>query len=400
MSGSGGAGTAREVRPATGRQPQLARWELPRGELIRNSGRSRTTAGRPQRWRYPGKPCHRRGNAAVYPGSDQRGMARPSGPNCDIGAYEFQDVSPPPDPVITQAPPDPRRSLGIDLLHRRRVRRRVQLLPGRWTGDDLRVVRHVRRPHGGRPLLLRASRRRFGERVVGRVGDVVRRRLAAARPRDHPGSARPERSLGIGLLHGRRGRRGVQLLPGRWTGDRVHLAGHVRRAGPGTPQRGRPGCRLGRERVGTGVLTVDRRGSDTAARPRHHRLRARPERSLRIGFFHRRRGWRGVHLLAGRGPEAACSSPVSYAGLVDGPHSFSVRAVDASGNASNAASVVWTADLSPPPVPVIRASSARPEYLFVHRLLRRHRGRSGVRLLAGRRTGGHMHLAGHVRWPF
>ena len=138
-------------------------------------------------------------------------MARPSGPNCDIGAYEFQDVSPPPDPVITQAPPDPRRSLGIDLLHRRRVRRRVQLLPGRWTGDDLRVVRHVRRPHGGRPLLLRASRRRFGERVVGRVGDVVRRRLAAARPRDRPGSARPERSLGIGLLHGRRGRRGVQL---------------------------------------------------------------------------------------------------------------------------------------------------------------------------------------------
>lgn len=43
-----------------------------------------------------------------------------------------------------------------------------------------------------------------------------------------------------------------------------------------------------------------------------------------------------------------CSSPASYAGLSDGTHAFDVRAVDAAGNRSTAASFSWTVDTTAP----------------------------------------------------
>jgi hypothetical protein len=45
---------------------------------------------------------------------------------------------------------------------------------------------------------------------------------------------------------------------------------------------------------------------------------------------------------------SACTSAQSYSGLADGPHTFSVRATDAAGNAGTAASHTWTIDVTAP----------------------------------------------------
>ena len=49
----------------------------------------------------------------------------------------------------------------------------------------------------------------------------------------------------------------------------------------------------------------------------------------------------------------ACSSPQSYSGLADGPHTFDVEATDAAGNTSDKTSVAWTIDTLPPPAPTL-----------------------------------------------
>ena len=45
---------------------------------------------------------------------------------------------------------------------------------------------------------------------------------------------------------------------------------------------------------------------------------------------------------------APCTSPVSYPGLADGPHTFGVSATDAAGNTGPSADVSWTVDTTPP----------------------------------------------------
>jgi Bacterial Ig-like domain len=55
-----------------------------------------------------------------------------------------------------------------------------------------------------------------------------------------------------------------------------------------------------------------------------------------------------------------CTSPTSYGPLVEGSHTFKVRARDAAGNVSNAASYSWTIDLTPPPAPVLSTTLANP----------------------------------------
>ena len=49
---------------------------------------------------------------------------------------------------------------------------------------------------------------------------------------------------------------------------------------------------------------------------------------------------------------SACTSPKGYTGLADGSHTFQVRALDAAGNPSGAASYTWTVDTSAPTVSV------------------------------------------------
>jgi uncharacterized protein YjiK len=57
---------------------------------------------------------------------------------------------------------------------------------------------------------------------------------------------------------------------------------------------------------------------------------------------------------------SACSSPVTYSGLGQGSHTFSVVAQDNIGNQSSATSFSWTIDLTPPPAPAITSEPSNP----------------------------------------
>jgi hypothetical protein len=60
------------------------------------------------------------------------------------------------------------------------------------------------------------------------------------------------------------------------------------------------------------------------------------------------------------GPFSPCTSPRDYTGLTDGAHTFDVRARDAAGNESAAASHTWTVEAGAPPVPTITSAPANP----------------------------------------
>ncbi len=60
------------------------------------------------------------------------------------------------------------------------------------------------------------------------------------------------------------------------------------------------------------------------------------------------------------GAFSACTSPKSYSGLAQGNHSFQVKARDAAGNESSAASRSWTVDTVAPPTPTIDSSPSDP----------------------------------------
>jgi large repetitive protein len=55
-----------------------------------------------------------------------------------------------------------------------------------------------------------------------------------------------------------------------------------------------------------------------------------------------------------------CSSPITYSGLTQGSHTFSVKAQDTSGNQSGTTSVTWTIDTTAPPSPAITSTPANP----------------------------------------
>lgn len=60
------------------------------------------------------------------------------------------------------------------------------------------------------------------------------------------------------------------------------------------------------------------------------------------------------------GSAIACTSPRTYSGLTQGPHSFSVSAVDAAGNVSPAATRAWSVDSVAPPAPVLTTRPSNP----------------------------------------
>ncbi|MGE5057515.1 MAG: Ig-like domain-containing protein [Acidobacteriota bacterium] len=57
---------------------------------------------------------------------------------------------------------------------------------------------------------------------------------------------------------------------------------------------------------------------------------------------------------------STCSSPATYSGLIQGSHTFSVKAQDTGGNQSGATNVTWTIDTTAPPSPVITSTPANP----------------------------------------
>jgi hypothetical protein len=61
-----------------------------------------------------------------------------------------------------------------------------------------------------------------------------------------------------------------------------------------------------------------------------------------------------------KGAFPPCTSPKAYASVAEGPHTFYVKAVDALGNESEAASYSWTIDITPPPTPTISSGPANP----------------------------------------
>ena len=61
-----------------------------------------------------------------------------------------------------------------------------------------------------------------------------------------------------------------------------------------------------------------------------------------------------------KGAFPPCTSPKSYASLAEGPHTFYVKAVNALGDESAAASYTWTIDTTPPPAPAISSGPPNP----------------------------------------
>jgi hypothetical protein len=56
------------------------------------------------------------------------------------------------------------------------------------------------------------------------------------------------------------------------------------------------------------------------------------------------------------GSFTTCTSPTSYQQLAEGTHTFGVKAVDPAGNESTVSSFAWTIDVTPPPAPTIASS--------------------------------------------
>ncbi len=69
------------------------------------------------------------------------------------------------------------------------------------------------------------------------------------------------------------------------------------------------------------------------------------------------------------GAYTACSSPHAYSGIVQGPHTIDVRAIDSAGNIGTATSVSWTVDLTGPTstltsIPSALTSSTSASFTF------------------------------------
>ena len=67
-----------------------------------------------------------------------------------------------------------------------------------------------------------------------------------------------------------------------------------------------------------------------------------------------------------------CTSPATYSGLVDGSHTFAVRARDAAGNASTATSYSWRVNITPPAQPT--GVTSQPHVAGGHPDLERQHG--------------------------
>ncbi len=78
------------------------------------------------------------------------------------------------------------------------------------------------------------------------------------------------------------------------------------------------------------------------------------------------------------GAWTSCSSPTSYAGLIEGDHAFSLRAVDTAGNISEIESKIWHIDLTAPVLTLVGPTAINNSLSAVFNLSATDSGGSGV----------------------
>jgi CSLREA domain-containing protein len=111
--------------------------------LAANGGPTRTLA------LLAGSPAIDAANPGACPATDQRGVTRPQGAGCDIGAYEY--VPPPPTPPANPAPTPPRDTtaptlkLTVGKTHYRTLRRNGRLKVTATVSEAAKIVLTLKR---------------------------------------------------------------------------------------------------------------------------------------------------------------------------------------------------------------------------------------------------------------
>ncbi|HEX8105854.1 MAG TPA: choice-of-anchor Q domain-containing protein [Solirubrobacteraceae bacterium] len=240
----------------------------------------------PTRLPQPGSPLLDAATADRCPPADQRGVTRPQGTACDVGAVEVAVAPPPPPPpppgdtggtggpgpgpVLTPPPPAITPPASEPLLLSCSGRRLALVDVVRSRGK-VRITGQAVRALAGRRVGLFVADRRNPRRKAARAGRATVRSdgdFAATLPRPPRGLRSPEyfaRAGGAGRSQSLELDRRMYADRLRLAGGRITFKGHVTRP---LPKRGRrvtvtvqTGCR---ERAKAATARLDRRGRFTA----------------------------------------------------------------------------------------------------------------------------------------
>ena len=235
-------------------------------------------------------------------------------------------------------------------------RPRLELELGRSTRDGSGHIAYPQRSHG-----VMGAADRTGTRRCARL----RRELGCGRGRsaaadDRLGSPRlrllDERDLHV-LRHP--ARRHLRVQPQRGAVRGVHVADGVhgpRRSAPTRSRCARPTALIrAPRRLARGRWTRSPRRSPRSPRARPARL----PRGARASRSPTTRAERPSSAVSTADFLRPASSPRVFTGLAQGPHTFRVRALDAAGNASGAASRAWKVDTIAPRTTIVTGPKLR-----------------------------------------
>ncbi len=327
------------------------------GALANNGGPTETHA------LLGGSPAINTANNATCPATDQRGVARPSGSACDIGAYELND-STPPDTTITGNPTNPSSSAtaaftftGSDNL----------TPPGSLTFQcQLDGGAFVACTSPQNYSSLADGSHTFGVRAVDQAGNIDPTPATFTWVID---ATPPDTTITANPTNPSTSTSGSFSFTGDDGGGSGVASYHCQLDGGGFSTCTSPqnysglaeGSHTFQVRAVDGVgnsdptpasytWVVDTTGPETAitAGPANPSAGANASFSF-TGSDPGGSGVTGFECVLDGGAAAPCTSPQSYSGLADGGHTFGVRAVDAAGNADPTPAVfTWTIDTAPP----------------------------------------------------